>query len=325
MDNPTKLVPVPPHFGQRRRGRYGTTLLVRGEGFYAVSPGGARLGPYSAERVMAIWPDSAPAVPGSAAAATPRPTRFTFELAPGPDVHVSERVTEAEGDGLPTASWVITYDGKAWSKMAGAFVYEPSPSHRDDAFLSATTWHHLASAFSEVREVVLPKLLAKGTALLHRVAPLDDPPLSAVALWLAVREKHGHEMPRGAEELRTAAEHSALLHWIASGHAPLPEPPPLSHGYPAHAWVAEGRGVPWEVWEMEETHPLFSRDRPAVLIDQHPWLLVERRGAEEWLVRPYQGRSFQLGSGVWRVWSTGGASPAEARKAWRLERLAAEA
>lgn len=79
---------------------------------------------------------------------------------------------------------------------------------------------------------------------------------------------------------------SALFHRLLTGKQPLPNPPPLDFSYPWYD-VIEGPG-PWDVIShgISNTIDAFRRiDAPdTVVINQHPWLLLEALSSTEAIV-----------------------------------------
>lgn len=62
-----------------------------------------------------------------------------------------------------------------------------------------------------------------------------------VARWFLVRQQwEQRPVPTSFTQLAADADHSALLYRLLSGKEPLPEPPPLRHGYPDYKAVEEG-------------------------------------------------------------------------------------
>lgn len=59
-----------------------------------------------------------------------------------------------------------------------------------------------------------------------------------VARWFSIRQLwEERPVPTSFGQLAADADHSALLYRLLSGKGPLPEPPPLSHGYPDYRAV----------------------------------------------------------------------------------------
>lgn len=92
----------------------------------------------------------------------------------------------------------------------------------------------------------------------------------AVIRWLQVRREfeRGDVLEQPVQGLMTDIYHSALIERLLAGKDPLPQPPPLSFGYPWHDLIDLGRGKPTEV---------HDGGRDVVWIDQFPWRVLRRR------------------------------------------------
>ena len=79
---------------------------------------------------------------------------------------------------------------------------------------------------------------------------------------------------------------SALFHRLLTGKQPLPNPPPLDFSYPWYD-VIEGQG-PWDVLSHGNSNTIdaFRPDGTSntVVINQHPWLLLEMLSDTEAIV-----------------------------------------
>ena len=145
----------------------------------------------------------------------------------------------------------------------------------------------------------------------------------AVMLWLYIREDAGYHFPDNIDSLRIDMSHSALLHRLLSGKAPLPSPPPKHFSSPWYELIEDGFAIPFEVWETKGTWAEDNFEHDTIYIDQQPWTVVESRGPRDWLVK------HERDDGVWRLWSTGrkeGSSEKDEKVPstwlWRIERHA---
>ena len=98
-----------------------------------------------------------------------------------------------------------------------------------------------------------------------------------VVEWMRVREK---ALPAGggydAEGLKLELDHSALIHWLCAGNAPLPERPPVRLSRPDHEAAVTGRFEPFHVSPARA-------DRHMLIVDQEAWQVIEALGPQEWV------------------------------------------
>lgn len=134
--------------------------------------------------------------------------------------------------------------------------------------------------------------------------------------WLKIRQEQGQTVPTNAEDFAAEVDHSALLRRLIEGKQPLPNPPPLSYSYPWYELMEKGWAIPTEVWEGNEK---FNAEQQfqALVINQQPWRIVDKRGPEDFLV------TYGDGQRMFRCWVTGLAADDKgtARKSWKIEKV----
>jgi hypothetical protein len=123
--------------------------------------------------------------------------------------------------------------------------------------------------------------------------------------WLKIREENGFDFPKDRISLDCDARHSALLDRLFQGKEPLPEPPPKAFSYPWYKLIEDGYAYPYEVWEPHPTlHPF-----PALVIDQHPWKIIEKVSDREWIctysISPRFHPRTEFVQGRWRIYQIG--------------------
>jgi len=131
--------------------------------------------------------------------------------------------------------------------------------------------------------------------------------------WLKVRENEGKNFPCSVIELEHEIDHSALLRRLIEGKTALPEPPPLSHGYPWYALMDEGEAEPYDVWEADDrTNETFGFK--ALVVDQYPWRILDKPAADNFIV------TYGSSERKWRAWVTGISASASgaSRPQWKL-------
>jgi hypothetical protein len=90
-------------------------------------------------------------------------------------------------------------------------------------------------------------------------------------------------MPTSVSQLEIDIAHSALLTRLLNGHEPFPEAPPKAMAYPWYELVEKGRGEPNDVWEAPADLEQAFGYR-ALVIDQHPWRVLQKISDEEFVV-----------------------------------------
>lgn len=104
--------------------------------------------------------------------------------------------------------------------------------------------------------------------------------------WLELREAGANYRPL-SNTLRIDVAHSALLRRLLDGKEPLPEPPPKAMSYPWYDLVEQGKGEPFEVFELNSKE---------LVINQYRWRILEKIGPQEWTV------TYGSGATTWRCW-----------------------
>ena len=98
----------------------------------------------------------------------------------------------------------------------------------------------------------------------------DSHVLDVLIEWLRVRDRGGRPLPLGYDGLADELEHSALLHRMLTGKAPLAEAPPRSYGQPWYALVEDGVATDCELVTLKDR----LGASPKVAINQTAWEVV---------------------------------------------------
>lgn len=155
-----------------------------------------------------------------------------------------------------------------------------------------------------------------------------------VAKWLRIRKMEGYPLPEDGSAFEVEADHSlrgGLLGWLVLGHEPFENPPPVSYSRPWYELVANGEATSMDVWVdgANGKKPVFQK--PTVVIDQSPWLIVEDRcrtirveGQTELIIAQINKGTPVPEWGLWELSFVGRDErlPADSRhgEIWRLKR-----
>lgn len=144
--------------------------------------------------------------------------------------------------------------------------------------------------------------------------------------WLAIREENGIPLPTELMSLTIDAHKSALLRRMLSGKQPFPIPPPKAFSYPWYDLIEKGWAEPFEVYEPTGWAKGIT-GYPALVIDQSPWLVINKISDEEWIVTYMYGHfeKQERAPGQWHVYCVGSRLPRDDSKAhnklWKIEKI----
>lgn len=139
--------------------------------------------------------------------------------------------------------------------------------------------------------------------------------IQCIVDWLHIREKQGHEFPASVKEFEKEIDHSGLLHRLLEGRGPLPDPPPLSFGYPWYSLIDEGGSEIRDVWEADAMAQKVV-GAPALFINQFPWSILEKQ--KDVYIVTYGNKNTK-----WKVEinSIGAGAMGLAKKNWKITKI----